>query len=47
MDLKLHPFFVGTDWTAVLAAEQVGPLVQIRAVQPAKVDPGPEFANFS
>ncbi len=46
-DVKGHAFFSGTDWAAVLAAEQVGPLGQLRAVQPAKVVPGPEFANFS
>jgi protein kinase A len=46
-DLKRHPFFAATDWPAVLAAEQTGPLGQIRVVQPTKVAPGPEFSNFS
>ena len=47
-EIKVHPFFEGIDWAAVLAAESVGPLGHVRtAVAPARVVSHPDFENFS
>ena len=46
-EMKQHPFFSGTNWATVLAAEGLGPLVARRETVRTQVPQvGPEFENF-